>query len=982
MVTLATNNSNNDDGADGAGGEEQSSAQDASLSEMFTGGNNDENGDTDGPQPAERLPSDLGDDEDSMDVEVDLADPVDVDDISTPRPVTRTIAAISLEHDRKVNAVRWDYMPDRPGECECITADVDPGDPGAADVDMDEMVCTCEYNDGGIPYGKATARRWRVADAVDKVEPAANADDDDDPAVTTVYGVVVQEFRNEDQFGELADLQVRLADETGVVDVELHPEMDPLQDYSVGDEIVVTDVERTLHGTDDEDNVESEAAFRVTSDSALLHVSDSDLPVGERLMEQTALTRASEKYDDMTNKTAANNWVADVIVDEWHVETPRGGDEMWMYIDDEDSERYGTFAGNGETRIKEIVDQYLPRDSNNPRNKNQIVKTVQHRTYVREDAFKGGAPDAEARRWSVAVENGVIDLRTGELYEHDPAWRCIDKLPVEYDPSKDELGDAWDRFLDDVTHEQADRETLLYLTGHVLARCYPHEALFTIVGPGKNGKTVWNKAVKKLFGDVAGTFDFGMLTNPDYPFGEGSVKGRHIVIDDDATDTKANDMSPLKRLSGGAESTVHEKEEQVNESEYDNYATLVMLSNDPPVIGDKSDGATRRLYPIIMPHKFTDDPTDDHKDAVPEDELLAGLTSDEELQRLLAVAVQYAGDMYRSTELEVGRSEDEREELYNQYADSVMRFWKGLMKQETGARVPRSVVYEIYVQWAQEHGIDPVPAGGRNGFWQLSDQCPAVSYKRDGVYSDGDRAVEHVMLTSDALDHAPQWIQDEWRDDVSEDESTLANRLDRVTPIADLNKGYCTTQGTVIGRETIETNDGATAVRLTIEDSTRAIDVFEWLNDAEEDAKLDGVYAGDTVKLERATLTAHKGEPQLKIKNVTEVTVAEAGVLTDEDDRHVDEDSDSSDCGSEHADNDGSESGMSQAERVKAVKNTIGAEQNRTDPSGATVERVIDACEDRGIDRDAAERTLDKLRSQGDVFEPQDGRVRLTGGES
>jgi P4 family phage/plasmid primase-like protien len=952
------NTSNNDDAAD---------AQDTDVDVWPDGTVSEDDGDTDGSQPAEELPSDLGGDEDDLGVEVDLADPVAVDDISTPRPVTRTIAARTLEYGAHPSDVWYNYLPSNPDECECISDDAD-----ADDEDAPDPVCTCEYNDDGIPYRSSVAKRKRVADAVDELEPAANAADDD-RAETTVYGVVVQEFKSEDQFGGLAELQVRIADETGVADVELHPEMDPLQDYDVGDEIVVTDVERTLHGTDDDD-AESNAAFKVTSESALLHVAESDLDVGERLKEQTALTRTPEKFEQLENKTAACNWVADVIVDEWHIETPRGGDDVWVYIDNEDSEKYGTFAGNGEDRIKEIIDQYLPPESCNRRNKNEIVALVKDRTYVREDAFKGGAPDAEPRRWSVAVQNGVIDLRTGELYEHDPAWRCTSKLPVEYDPSQYELGDAWDRFLDDVCKDAADRETLLYMLGHALARHYPIEAIFALIGPGKNGKTVFNKAVSPLFGDVKGTTDIGMMTDSSYEFGAGSVKGLHLAIDDDATDVKAQDLSLLKKLSGGAEAQMHEKEEKVSGADYDNYASIVMLSNDPPVFGDKSDGAKRRVYPVIMPHKFTSDPSDDHKDAVSEDELLADLTSEEELQRLLVVAVQYAQEIHRDCEdeLPVGRSESERWELYEQYSDSVMRFWQNLMTQETGARVPRSVVYEIYVQWAETNGIDPLPAGGRNGFWKLSDQCPAVSYKRDGVYTDGDRAVEHVMITQEALEHAPRWVQDEWEADVSEDESTLANRLDRVTPIADLDKGYCTTEGRVIGRETIETNDGATGVRVTIEDTTHAIDVYEWLTDPDADATLDGVDVGDRITLERATLTASKGEPRLKVKNVTEITVAEAGPLKNEDDRHVED-------GEDAGESDGED--MPQTERVTTVKNVVGSMQNRTDLISAPVEDVLNACEDRGIDREKAEHEVEKLKEKGELYAPKSGRVAVTGSD-
>ncbi|WP_135533240.1 DNA primase family protein [Halostella pelagica] len=979
------------------GGQDIPDADDVteSLSDMFDGGNNTNSGDSDTPEPAETLPADLRDDDDD---DYPLAgDPdgarVDPDDIKTPRPVTRTIGARSLHYDGHPNDVLYSNLPGRATCPVCLAewragdldeheddGDDDDGEVWAAarygddeDEDPAHLVrrravaqhCEHDTNSDGIQFDKSAARRRRVADAVDY---DYDTDDDGEEERVSLYGVVVARFEDDGEFDP--HLSVRIADTTGVVDVDLHPRMTPLAEFEPGDEILVTECRR-LDGDD------SEPAFGVTESSSLLRVAyRPDRDPREALQEQTQLTETPRKYQTMENKTAVNNWIADVLVDEWTIETPRGGDEMYVYIDDSDSERYGEFADEGKTRIEEIVDQYIPPESNNPRNKNQIVKTVRHRTYVPSDAFRGGAPDTEARRWSVGVKNGVIDLRDGELYEHDPAWRCTSKLPIEYNPEYDELGDAWDRFLDDVCKDVADRETLLYMLGHALARHYPIEALFAIIGPGKNGKTVLNKAMSPLFGDAKGTTDIGMMTDPGYEFGAGSVKGLHLAIDDDATDVKAQDISLLKKLSGGAKTQMHEKKEKVSGADYDNYGTIVYLSNDPPLLGDKTDGATRRLYPVIMPHKFTSDPTDGHKDAVSKDELLADLTSDEELQRLLAVAVQYAQDIHRDCEdeLPVGRSEDERWSLYQQYSDSVLQFWTELMTQETGARVPRAVVYEIYVQWAAENGIDALASGGKNGFWQLSDECPAVSYKRDGVYSDGDRAVEHVMITSDALDYAPEWVRDEWRDDVSEDESTLANRLDRVTPIEDLNKGYSTTAGTVIGREGFETSDGS-AVRVTIEDFTTAIDVFEWLDSADADAALDGVDVGDRITLERATLTSGSGgEPQLQVKNVTEVTVSEAGPLKDVDDRHADDTETTDDEG------DADDGGLSQEDRVQAVKNVIGSLQNRTDVRGAGVDDVIDAAADRGIDRSKAEHELDKLRRKGDVYEPQTGRVTLTSG--
>lgn len=48
-----------------------------------------------------------------------------------------------------------------------------------------------------------------------------------------------------------------------------------------------------------------------------------------------------------------------------------------------------------------------------------------------------------------------------------------------------------------------------------------------------------------------------------------------------------------------------------------------------------------------------------------------------------------------------------------------------------------------------------------------------------------------------------------------------------------------------------------------------------------------------------------------------------------------------------------------------------------TDP-GAPVETVIDVAEALGMDRELADQALEKLRRQGEVYEPQTGAVKAT----
>lgn len=788
-------------------------------------------------------------------------------------------------------------------ECKCGARDV-TGD-GCT---CEDVMCVCDvHSETSDVFWERASDVTRVGDAVDDARES-----DTNKAEVSIYGRVAKVSwpDTDDPMMAKDDAVLVVADTTGVVRVELDnrtpaPDDFKTEDIPVGSEIVVTNVK-----------VDDDGAVRETN-LTQVHVVERGTMVPRRyFVERSELARASSMWDKKDSTQAACEWAAGVIADEWHIESPRGDDDaMRIYVDDEDSDRYGVFVKNADDRIREILDDYLPEGHASRRNKNEIVALVRDKTRVPKETWGNGAPEHEARRWSVGVENGVIDLRTGEIHDHGPSWRLTTKLPIEYDPDTDaSLGDGWSRFLDETMKEEADKETVLHMVGMALTRCYPADAAFFLIGPGSNGKSLFESCVKQLFGDSATAFNLSNLTG-DEDFTSGALIDSHLVIDDDASGTKVHDITDLKSHTSGEPAQLNIKKRP--KMSYRNYATVVALTNKPPMFDDPSDGLKRRIYPVLMPFKFKNDPSLFHKEMVKparnEEEIKAELTAEEELQKLLAVAVSRARDIYEldGSELPVGRSEEERWEIYDYYSDGIQRFWTDCAVKQHGARITTAAVYQTYVNYCHAHDIDPQPKKGKHNFWTLSDQSPVTSYKRESTWIGDDRAIAHMMLSSEGLQYAPEWVKEEWGDDVDEESEALANRLDRVTPIADLSGGYCTTEGQVIARDVRLDGSGA-RVELVVEDETHAIDVIEWVDDPEEvedvSMQTDGVQPGDTVKLKRAILTSHNRAPQLQIKPPTEVEIVErANVNTRSesatDDSDADADSDgSSDGGAADAD--------------------------------------------------------------------------------
>jgi replicative DNA helicase Mcm len=69
----------------------------------------------------------------------------------------------------------------------------------------------------------------------------------------------------------------------------------------------------------------------------------------------------------------------------------------------------------------------------------------------------------------------------------------------------------------------------------------------------------------------------------------------------------------------------------------------------------------------------------------------------------------------------------------------------------------------------------------------------------------------------------------------------------------------------------------------------------------------------------------------------------------------------------------------SQRDRIRNIKGIISEIEDEYDDDGAPFEDVLERAEAVGMDRSKAEHEIEKLRRQGDVYEPNNGRIRTVG---
>lgn len=166
----------------------------------------------------------------------------------------------------------------------------------------------------------------------------------------------------------------------------------------------------------------------------------------------------------------------------------------------------------------------------------------------------------------LAVANGVVDLRTGELREERREDMLLNRAAVPYHPTEP-TGESVDRIkmfvrqITGVAHGTLDATTLSWLQRRLGASLRGYNALDALEiwhGAGSNGKSVLSTLVEKALGGYAVTIPPGVILtagqerNPEAatPFLMMAVNKR-IVFMSETKDTSFLDEQTIKRITGG-----------------------------------------------------------------------------------------------------------------------------------------------------------------------------------------------------------------------------------------------------------------------------------------------------------------------------------------------------------------------------------------------------------------------------------------------
>lgn len=324
-------------------------------------------------------------------------------------------------------------------------------------------------------------------------------------------------------------------------------------------------------------------------------------------------------------------------------------------------------------------------------------------TIVRVAIFNNSFFDGETSSRYVQCLNGVVDVMSWDLLEHDPKYRARNLLPVEYRPEA--RCDLWLDFLDDVLSacggkdsDLARREAWHVLQewfGYCLVPRYTIHKFLVLTGEGRNGKSVTTDVLQRMLGPQnVVSVPLAQLESKE-TFPSAALDGKLLNLCPEADWSKV-DVNWIKSLTGGDPVTV--RKPYGMPFTLHNVARFVMTTNNSPRFTDRSKAIWDRLMVIHYGYEVPEDKRDPHM----ADKLWA------EAPGILNWALDGLRRLMRNKAFSEGALIKGAKEDLRIKSDSVLS-WIDECCEASGAevQVTSADAYAAYAKWARNYGYHP-----------------------------------------------------------------------------------------------------------------------------------------------------------------------------------------------------------------------------------------------------------------------------------
>lgn len=324
------------------------------------------------------------------------------------------------------------------------------------------------------------------------------------------------------------------------------------------------------------------------------------------------------------------------------------------------------------------------------------------------------------------VQNGIVNLRNGELMPHVPEFMMSKICLSEYDVS-DKKPVRWLKFLEEVCN--GDMELMHYLqkcVGYSLTGSTREQCAFFLYGIGNNGKSTFLETISDMLGGYAANAQPDTLMTKKNDMGGGAnsdiarLKSARFVTTEEPSEGVRLNEGLVKQLTGGGKVTCRFL--FGDEFEYEPEFKIWIATNHKPVIRGTDVGIWRRIR--LIPFEVN----------IPKEKVDKNLKYKlrEEMPQIMHWAVEGVR-MYAKEGLDMPDCVKRATDEYKSEMDLLQAFTDACIEIDytVPQGIPANELYSAYVRWAEKNNEYVMTS--RKFFSEIGKKLPEKKREARGI---------------------------------------------------------------------------------------------------------------------------------------------------------------------------------------------------------------------------------------------------------
>ena len=332
-----------------------------------------------------------------------------------------------------------------------------------------------------------------------------------------------------------------------------------------------------------------------------------------------------------------------------------------------------------EIDILNMISDTTGEDTINSKNRNEILNSLKQEG-------RKNIPKKIKPSW-IQFKNIIVDYKTGEKFEASPEYFVTNPIPwelheenIEETPKMDEIFKEW------VGEEHI--KTLYQILAYCLLPSYPIHRLFCLIGDGMNGKSCFLRLLSKFIGpeNITATELDVLLTSR---FEITRLHKKLVCVMGETNFSELSKTSLIKKLTG--QDIIGFEYKNKNPFEDNNYAKILIATNNLPITTDKTVGFYRRWCIIDFPNSFSE-----------EEEILDRIPN-KEYSSLALKSLITLKDLLNTRRFHKEGSVKERTKKYEEKSDFLQKFLDEFIIENLSEHITKADFYKKFTDWCIEN---------------------------------------------------------------------------------------------------------------------------------------------------------------------------------------------------------------------------------------------------------------------------------------